>query len=247
MAVKAKSPYDYLDLPAGKIASVQTFLEMRERPPPRRDPPGVAASLRRVVAPNTEWYLALFHKVGDSYLWFSRLAMNREELQTLINDPLEEIYAVEQGGSEAGLLELDLRTPYECEIVYFALTATHVGAGTGRWLMNRTIEFTWSRPIPPLGPYLQPRSPERPRFLPTFRVRSIRAQESRSLMIPGSQVSCRAMPLPGFPYSRGPGLRVPRYGRAHFASRNPSASKNGGASRKRSTLLKNARLLYSVA
>jgi len=147
MAVKAKSPYDYLDLPAGKIASVQTFLEMRERPPPRRDPPGVAASLRRVVAPNTEWYLALFHKVGDSYLWFSRLAMNREELQTLINDPMEEIYVVEQGGSEAGLLELDLRTPYECEIVYFALTATHIGAGTGRWLMNRTIEFTWSRPI----------------------------------------------------------------------------------------------------
>jgi len=143
----AQVPDGYLDLPPGKIAGVQTFLEMCQRPVQRPGPPEVAASLRRVNVPDADWYRRLFQKVGDPYLWFTRLAMDREELKSLIHDPLEEIYVVEQGGSEEGLLELDFRTPYECEIVYFALTSKLVGTGTGRWVMNRAIEFAWSKPI----------------------------------------------------------------------------------------------------
>jgi GNAT superfamily N-acetyltransferase len=140
-------PDGYLDLAKGKIAAVQTFLEMREPPPHRPDPPGVAASLWQVAAPDPDWYLTLFHKVGDPYLWFSRLVMSREELKALISDPLEEIYVVECDGTEEGLLELDFRTPSECELVYLGLTEKLVGSGTGRWAMNRALERAWSKPI----------------------------------------------------------------------------------------------------
>lgn len=73
--------------------------------------------------------------------------MNPEELKALINDPLEEVYVVEHRGNEEGLLELDFRSPGECEVVYFALTPNLVGTGTGRWLMNRTLELAWSKTI----------------------------------------------------------------------------------------------------
>ncbi len=147
MSHKLELPDGYIDLPAGKIAAVQTFLEMRERPMPRADMLPASTSLRRVASPDADWYLALFHKIGDEYLWFSRLVMTRDELHAVINDPNEEIYVVEQSASEEGLLELDFRTPGECEIAYLGLTAKLVGAGIGRWLMNRAIELAWAKPI----------------------------------------------------------------------------------------------------
>lgn len=140
-------PDGYIDVPAGKIAAIQTFLEMRERPSLRSDTPPPGTTLRQVASPDADWYLALFHKIGDEYLWFSRLVMSREELRSVLNDPHEEIYVLEHEGSEEGLLELDFRVPGDCEIAYLGLSAKLVGAGIGRWLMNRAIELAWAKPI----------------------------------------------------------------------------------------------------
>jgi GNAT superfamily N-acetyltransferase len=147
MSHKVALPDGYIDLPPGKIAAIQTFLEMREPPALGAVTAPAGTSLRHVAAPDADWYLALFHKIGDEYLWFSRLVMPRDELETIINDPHEEIYVVEQAGSEEGLLELDFRRPGECEIAYLGLTAKLVGAGIGRWLMNHAIELAWAKPI----------------------------------------------------------------------------------------------------
>lgn len=140
-------PDGYLDLPPGKIAGVQTFLEMYERPPARPDPAGVRASLHRVTDPDPDWYVALFHKIGDPYLWFFRLAMTGAELTAIIHDPNDEIYVVRQDGVDEGLVELDFGVPGECEIVYFGFTDKLVGTGAGRFVMNRTIDIAWSKPI----------------------------------------------------------------------------------------------------
>jgi GNAT superfamily N-acetyltransferase len=144
---RVELPNGYTDLPPGKIAAIQTFLEMRERPPLRAVTTPPSTALRHVASPDADWYLALFHKIGDEYLWFSRLVMSRGELRAVINDPNEEIYVVERDGSEEGLLELDFRTPGECEIAYLGLTAKLVGTGVGRWLMNRATELAWAKPI----------------------------------------------------------------------------------------------------
>jgi len=140
-------PDGYLDLRPGKLANVVTNLEMFERPPARPDPPGVRATLRRVEKPDLRWYRALFHKVGDAYLWFSRLALDDSGLRTILDDPFVEVYGVTIGGEEEGMLELDFRVAGECEIAHFALTGKLVGTGTGRWLMNRALEIAWSRPL----------------------------------------------------------------------------------------------------
>lgn len=137
----------YSDLPPGKLANVATFLEMRARPSPRSDALRVPCTFHRVAAPDPDWYRAVFRRVGEPYLWSSRLLMNDEELLRIVRDEDVAVYALEASGEDAGLVELDFRVARECELRFFGLTSTLVGRGVGRWLMNRAIEIAWSRPI----------------------------------------------------------------------------------------------------
>ena len=139
-------PDGYSDVPAGKIAAVVTHLEMTARPAPRPDPAG-AWSLRRVETPPLDWFRDLYRRVGDEWLWFSRIRMPDAELSAIIHSPLVEVYALQHEGRDEGLLDLDFREAGQCEIVYFGVTAKLVGSGAGRWLMNRAQEIAWSRPI----------------------------------------------------------------------------------------------------
>lgn len=136
----------FIDIPRGKIASVQTFLEMRERAPLRAEAPGLSLGFARVTG-EVDRYLDTFHRVGDPYLWFARLEMPRDEVAALLCDADYETYAVERDGRWDGLVELDFRTPRECELRYFGLAPALVGTGAGRFAMNRAIERAWARPI----------------------------------------------------------------------------------------------------
>jgi GNAT superfamily N-acetyltransferase len=139
-------PDGYSDVPAGKIAAVVTHLEMTELPALPSDPPG-AWALRRVEAPALDWYRDLYRRVGEEWLWFSRMQMPDAALVAIIQAPLVEVYALVHDGRDEGLLELDFRDAGQCEIVYFGVTAKMIGGGAGRWLMNRALELSWSRPI----------------------------------------------------------------------------------------------------
>jgi len=137
----------YIDLPRGKIAAVVTFLEMLERPQLRVERAGAPWTLQSVHDPQAEWYRALFRRIGEPYLWFSRLALSNEQLAHAIRDANTQIYTLRVDGGDEGLLELDFGTPQECELVFFGLTEKVIGTGAGRWLMNRAVELAWSRPI----------------------------------------------------------------------------------------------------
>jgi GNAT superfamily N-acetyltransferase len=139
-------PDGYSDVPAGKIAAVVTHLEMTARPAPRRDPAG-AWSLRRVETPPLDWFRDLYRRVGEEWLWFSRIRMPDAELSAIIHSPMVEVYALEQEGRDEGLLELDFREAGHCELSFFGVTAKLIGSGAGRWLMNRALERAWSRPV----------------------------------------------------------------------------------------------------
>jgi len=41
------------------------------------------------------------------------------------------------------MLELDFRNLPDVEIAFFGLVPEAVGAGTGRWLMDRALEIAW--------------------------------------------------------------------------------------------------------
>ena len=135
-------PDGYSDILAGKIAAIVTHLEMTARPPQRDDPPG-AWSLRKVDAPALDWYRDLHRRVGEDWLWISRLRMSDTELAAIIHDAAIEIYALALDGRDEGLLELDFREPGECELVYFGVTASLIGTGAARFLMNRALERAW--------------------------------------------------------------------------------------------------------
>jgi GNAT superfamily N-acetyltransferase len=136
----------YSDIPAGKIAAIVTHLEMTARPSLRDDPPG-AWSLRKADAPALDWYRDLHRRVGEEWLWFSRMRMNDAELAVVIHAAGIEIYALVVDGRDEGLLELDFREPGQCELVYFGVTASLIGTGAARFLMNRALERAWSRDV----------------------------------------------------------------------------------------------------
>ena len=90
-------PDGYSDVPAGKIAAIVTHLEMTARPAPRPDPSGTW-SLRRVETPPLDWFRDLYLRVGEEWLWFSRMRMPDAELADIIQSPLVEVYALVHDG-----------------------------------------------------------------------------------------------------------------------------------------------------
>ncbi|PJG47933.1 GNAT family N-acetyltransferase [Sphingobium sp. LB126] len=130
-----------------RIATIVTHLEMRERPKPAPVPP---APLRLVPwkAPALDGYRALFRRVGEPWLWFSRLVMGDKELSAIIHDPAVEIYAVtDTRGVEVGLLELDFRAMPDCELAFFGLIPELNGRGLGRWLMAQAKALAWRKDV----------------------------------------------------------------------------------------------------
>ena len=139
-------PDGYSDVPAGKIAAVVTHLEMTERPTLRPDPEG-SWTLRRVPSPDLDWFRDLYRRVGEEWLWFSRLQMADTELAAIVRSPMVDVYALVHEDRDEGLLELDFREAGQCELAFFGVNADLIGGGAGRWLMNRALELVWSRPV----------------------------------------------------------------------------------------------------
>ena len=140
-------PDGYSEVAPGKVATVVTCLEMLERGHLRAERDAASWSLRHVQRPEAAWYRGLYAHVGVDWLWFSRLAMPVAELEGIIRHADVEVYALEDAGRDEGLLELDFRTPGECELAFYGLSGALLGQGAGRWLMNRAIERAWARPI----------------------------------------------------------------------------------------------------
>lgn len=135
----------YSPIPDGYIAAVVTSLEMTERPPLRPMPAG-ELRLERWEAPALEKYRLLYRRVGEPWLWFSRLVMPDDELAAIIHHPDVMIWAVsDRRGIEVGILELDFREAGQCELAFFGLIPALNGKGHGRWLMAMALQAAWAR------------------------------------------------------------------------------------------------------
>lgn len=132
----------YEPVPDGELAAVVTFLEMLD--PPDWQVPESALSLRRIPDPDVEGYRQLFRRIGQTWLWFSRLVMSDDELAEVIGDERVELYVViDEIGADIGMLELDFRGAGECEIAFIGLLPELAGRGHGRWLMGETLRLAW--------------------------------------------------------------------------------------------------------
>lgn len=131
------------EIPAGHLAEIVTYLDMRERPKPAPFP---SSPLRINHWQTVDFakYRILFERVGAPWLWYSRLVMDDAALDAIINHPAIRFFAVEDWqGIEIGMIELDFREPGQCEIQFFGLVPELAGAGHGRWLMMQTLALAW--------------------------------------------------------------------------------------------------------
>jgi GNAT superfamily N-acetyltransferase len=128
-------PLGYYELPKGKLANVVTCLEMRTNPQRKAKPLPAGYSLRRVDANDLAGYRALFRKVGEDLMWFSRLIMPDEKLAAI------------HGDTAIGVMELDFKDMPNCELAFFGLAKEAIGNGLGRALMDIAIAKAWAKPV----------------------------------------------------------------------------------------------------
>ncbi|HEY8352410.1 MAG TPA: GNAT family N-acetyltransferase [Sphingomonadales bacterium] len=162
--------HELTPIPPGKLASVVTFLEMRELAQP--DPAALERDdleLRRVSRPTPAWYRELFLAVGREWLWFSRLRLDDTALTAIIHDPAVEIYALYRAGEDApkGMLELDFRKAPDLELAFLGVTADMVGQGGGRFLLASALRR--ARELGPARFWLHTCNHDSPRALPLYR------------------------------------------------------------------------------
>lgn len=139
----------FYEVPEGSLPTVVTHLEMRERAALRPVPAPEGLEFARVAQPvDLAFYRDLFTRVGaQDYLWISRLKMSDDELGAILNDPGVHLYTLRKDGQAEAILELDFRVAGECELAFFGLTPALIGAGAGRYLMNKAIELAYGAPI----------------------------------------------------------------------------------------------------
>lgn len=130
----------YTDIPAGKIAAVVTYLEMRERPASAIAEP---LPLRSVPDPDLGWYRAFYAAIGLDWLWTSRLLMSEEELAGILHRAGNELFVADGSEGETGIVELDRRDPTNVEISFFGLKPGATGQGIGPRMMAAALDKAW--------------------------------------------------------------------------------------------------------
>ena len=131
-------------VPPGRIAAVVTYLECRAAP--AAAPPELPAGWRLggLPEPALDAYRRLFRRVGEPWLWYSRLRLDDAALRRILDDPAVELRVLTVDGRAEGLFELDRRAPPDVEIAFFGVTAPLIGRGAGRFLMAHALAAAWT-------------------------------------------------------------------------------------------------------
>ena len=133
----------YHDLPPGKLAAVVTYMEMRTPSAMAEAATTSEFQIRRVTQPDLNWYRRLYRRIGESWLWFSRLRMSDAELRAVLDDPAIDVFVLSFDGEDHGLLELDRRRMPDIEITFFGVTTEMIGKGAGRALLAHALPLAW--------------------------------------------------------------------------------------------------------
>ncbi|MCH2250342.1 MAG: GNAT family N-acetyltransferase [Cognatishimia sp.] len=133
-------------VPKGHVTTVVTHLEMLA-PVTRETPENSGLRLVKHDAISPAAYRDLFRRIGQDYLWFSRLHLSDEDLLEIFNHTDYDLYTLQRDSEALGLLELDFRKKAACELAFFGLDTALIGTGAGRYLMSQAIRLAFARPI----------------------------------------------------------------------------------------------------
>lgn len=133
-----------IDYTRGCFSSQVTWLEMREPPPgPAPEPPRADVAVRPWHKPDVDEYLALFRRVGDPWLWYARLELEREAIARLLNASDYAVWRLWSGDEVAGFCELNRSQPGETKIEYFGLVPEFIGQGLGGFFLRAMVHEAW--------------------------------------------------------------------------------------------------------
>lgn len=138
-----------MGVPPGKLATIVTYLEMTSRPRAAVLPSG-DWTIECREHPSLSWYRDLYRRIGQDWLWFTRLIMTDEQLEPLIRRQGTKIYSLDFEGSSEGLLELSFDNG-SCELVFFGVTEKVRPLKAARHLMAYAMDIAWSTPIKKLS------------------------------------------------------------------------------------------------
>lgn len=133
------------DLPPGKIAAVATYLEMRRPVQVAKEPRDPALAFEP-IGRDLARYRALYRRIGEPWLWFSRAIMSDAQLRATIEHPDVEALALTRAGRDLGMIELDLRDGSDCELAFLGLVPDAIGGGLGGVLIREAIGRAFARP-----------------------------------------------------------------------------------------------------
>lgn len=128
----------------GWVEANVTYLEMLA--PPDRSPaaPRHGVEVRRAVRPTISFYRYLYNTVGGDWNWTGRRLMDDATLEKNVQDPKVEVNVLWVESVPAGLMELDLRSLSEIELLYFGLIPDFIGKGLGRFALDWVVDRAWS-------------------------------------------------------------------------------------------------------
>ncbi len=132
------------------VATIKTHVTHLEMMRPSFLPPVSLLPTARLLRSHNidpEFYCYLQKVVGEPWLWWSRRAMPREDLISLIHDSRVDIRILYVDGQPIGFFELDRRQERVCEVVFFGLTLAFLGKKMGEGLMSALLNIAWSYPI----------------------------------------------------------------------------------------------------
>lgn len=137
----------YHQVQPGWLATIVTHLDMAR---PDVIKPAILpddVDLCRVSDMDPDRYLALFRRVGEDWLWSSRLEMPRESLCEILRSPDVELWVLLADGKDMGIVELSFAEERSCELSFLGLSPELTGRGLGPVLMRHAIARAFSRPI----------------------------------------------------------------------------------------------------
>ncbi|MDJ1471242.1 GNAT family N-acetyltransferase [Xanthocytophaga flava] len=98
----------------------------------------------RLKNPTVAFYLFLYKEVGQEFGWADRLLKTKDELLSIIQNPLINIYVLYVGGVPAGYAEVDCQNTSEYFLTFFGLVPEFRGIGLGkyflRWVIGKVFE-----------------------------------------------------------------------------------------------------------
>jgi GNAT superfamily N-acetyltransferase len=121
------------------MASVVTYVQMTARP--AWIDAGFSGELTAMALDDLDTYRALFRRIGENWLWFSRLRGTDEQLRDRLTGCGYRVLLLDGG---RGMVELDRTGGDEVEIPLFGLTPENTGEGRGRAMMAHALREAWS-------------------------------------------------------------------------------------------------------